>query len=268
MTHLFTKYPLIDRLQVNIPYRMLTDGYLEKFLEYGLNPEIGFDGGALDLVTFSEAEDMARQFHRAGRTTTLHGPFTDLSPGSPDPKILEVSRKRFDQLAALVPAFKPKCVVCHTGYDPKRYWPIREQWMETSLETWEPLAISLKREGTTLVLENVYEKDPSEILPLIDNLKSHDVGFCLDIGHQAAFGAVSLSHWVQIMAPHLRHLHLHDNKGEQDEHLALGSGTIDIEHLFKEMRSSDIHPLAVTLEPHREEDLIPSLEYLSPLWPW
>lgn len=259
---------LTDQLQVNIPYRMLKDGYLEKFLEYQLNPEIGFDAEALDHVTVSEAEAIAKRFHRAGRTITLHGPFMDLSPGSSDRDIRGISRKRFRQLASLVPVFKPGTVVCHTGYDRKRYWPMREQWIENSLETWDPLAATFKREGARLMLENVYEKDPSEILPLIENLNSHDVGFCLDIGHQSAFGSVPLRQWVQSMSRHLQQLHLHDNNGQQDDHWALGLGNINIEQLFSDLDSLEIRPLAVTLEPHREEDLSPSLEYLATIWPW
>jgi sugar phosphate isomerase/epimerase len=258
----------VEQLQVNIPYRMLKEGYLDKFLEYGLNPEIGFDAGALDTVMVSEASAVAKQFHQAGRTITLHGPFMDLSPGSPDPNIQKISRERFDQLASLVPVFKPKTVVCHTGYDHKRYWPMREQWTENSLEIWEPLAATFVREGTRLMLENVYEKTPLEILPLIENLKSHSVGFCLDIGHQAVFSTVSLSKWVQSMSRHLQQLHLHDNNGERDDHWALGLGNINIPQLLKDLSSLKIRPLAVTLEPHREEDLKPSLEYLEPIWPW
>jgi len=260
--------PLIDQLQVNIPYRMLKEGYLEKFLEFGLNPEIGLDAGALDLLTISDAEDIAKQFKWAHRSITLHGPFIDLAPGSPDPDIRKVSRKRFDQLASLVPVFKPITVVCHTGYDHKRYWPMKEQWLENSLKIWEPLAAAFKREGACLMLENVYEETPLEILPLMENLKSHGVGFCLDIGHQAVFGAVPLSQWVHTMAPYLRQLHLHDNDGKQDDHLALGSGNINISGLFEELNTLNIHPLAVTLEPHRGEDLAPSLKYLAPIWPW
>jgi len=260
--------PLTNHVQVNIPYRMLKDGYLDKFLEYQLNPEIGFDVEALDLMTFSEAEGVAKQFHRAGRTITLHGPFMDLSPGSPDPDIREVSRKRFDQLASLVPVFKPLTVVCHTGYDHKRYRAIREQWIENSLQIWEPLAAVFKREGACLMLENVYEKTPLEMLPLMENLKSHGVGFCLDIGHQAVFGSVPLSQWVQSMFRYLQQLHLHDNNGEQDDHWGLGLGNINVQRLFKELDSLGINPLAVTLEPHREEDLRVSLEYLAPIWPW
>ncbi len=268
MKHTSAEKSLTGYVQVNIPYRMLKKGYLDKFLEYGLNPEIGFDAEALDHLTVSVAEAIAKQLHRAGRTITLHGPFMDLSPGSPDPNIQEISRKRFEQLASLVPVFKPRTVVCHTGYDHKRYWPIKEQWIESSLELWEPLAAAMQREGTCLMLENVYEKGPSEILPLIENLKSFGVGFCLDIGHQAVFGTASLRRWVQSMSPHLQQLHLHDNNGQRDDHWALGLGNINIEQLFSDLDSLKIRPLAVTLEPHREEDLSPSLEYLAPIWPW
>jgi len=262
------EHALVKQVQVNIPYRMFKEGYLEKFLEYGLNPEIGFDANALDSMVFSDAESIAKQFHQADRTITLHGPFMDLAPGSPDPDIQRISRNRFDQLSALVPVFKPKCVVCHAGYDRKRYWPMAELWLEKSLEIWDPLAKSIKNEGALLMLENVYEKKPSEILPLIENLKAHDVGFCLDIGHQAVFGSGTLSQWVESMAPHLRQLHLHDNDGKQDDHCALGSGAIDIQGLLKQLHLLNIHPLAVTLEPHTEVDLEPSLTYLAPLWPW
>ena len=268
MNHTSITGHLVKQLQVNIPYRMLKEGYLDKFLEFGLNPEVGFDAEALDHVTVSEAEAIAKQFHRAGRTITLHGPFTDLSPGSPDRDIREVSRKRFEQLASLVPVFKPRTVVCHTGYDRKRYLPMREQWIENSLETWDSLAATFKREGARLMLENVYEKSPSEILPLIESLKSHNVGFCLDIGHQSAFGSVPLRQWVQSMSRHLQQLHLHDNDGQWDDHWGLGLGNINIEQLFSDLDSLKIRPLAVTLEPHREEDLSPSLEYLAPIWPW
>ena len=263
-----TKDDLIKQVQVNVPYRMLKEGYLEKFLEYGLNPEIGFDGAVLDLITASDAERIAGEFHRAGRTITLHAPFMDLSPGSPDPAVQNVCRKRYDQVANLVPLFKPLCMVCHAGYDHRRYRTIREKWVEKSLELWNPLAEGLKKAGTRLMLENVYERDPSEILPLIMNLKPHDVGFCLDIGHHAVFSEAPLSEWVQSMSSHMRQIHLNDNNGDHDTHLALGSGNIDIQGFFRELYSLKIRLLAVTLEPHREEDLQPSLDHLTTVWPW
>ena len=262
------KTDLTDQVQINIPYRMLKNGYLDKFLKYRLNPEIGFDAEALDRISVPEAKAIAEQFHRTNLSITLHGPFMDLTPGSPDPEIRRVSRKRYDQLATLVPLFKPKTVVCHTGYDHKRYGSMKEQWIGKSLETWGPLAARMQHEGTRLMLENVYERNPLEMLPLFENLASHGVGFCLDMGHQAVFGSVSLDRWLQSLSPYLQQLHLHDNMGTHDDHWALGQGNIQFHHLFETLVSLGIHPLAVTLEPHREEDLKPSLECLAPIWPW
>ena len=261
--------PMTDRVQINIPYRMLKEGYLEKFLEYRLNPEIGFDADALEGISVPEAKAIAEQLHQTGLTITFHGPFMDLSPGSPDPEIRKISRKRYDQLAALVPLFKPITVVCHTGYDHKRYRDMREQWLENSLKTWGPLAAGMQREGTRLMLENVYERSPSEMLPLFENLTEHGVGFCLDMGHQAVFGdSVPLNQWLQSLSPHLQQLHLHDNMGARDDHWAPGQGNIRFHHLFETLVALGIRPLAVTLEPHKEEDLEPGLEYLAPIWPW
>ena len=70
------------KVQVNIPFKMLYDTYLGRFLEYELNPEIGIDAAALDRFSRVEFSDMARQLLRRGLTVTIHGPFFDLSPGS------------------------------------------------------------------------------------------------------------------------------------------------------------------------------------------
>lgn len=262
------KNTVAKQVQVNIPYRMLGDGYLQKFLDYGLNPEVGLDASVLDQITPAEAAIVADQFHCAGRTITLHGPFIDLSAGSPDTAIRKVTEKRFQQLAALVPIFKPVSVVCHTGYDHRRYWPIRDQYHKTSLEIWRPLATAVKEAGSRLMLENVYEQDPLEILPVIESLQPLKVGFCLDIGHQGVFGKAPLTEWVAVMSSCLRQLHLHDNMGSQDDHMALGEGKMDIEGLFRQLLSRNIRPVAVTLEPHEESALAPSLDYLERIWPW
>ena len=37
---------IIRKVQVNVPFRMLYDTYLDRFLEHKLNPEIGIDATA------------------------------------------------------------------------------------------------------------------------------------------------------------------------------------------------------------------------------
>jgi hypothetical protein len=38
--------------------------------------------------------------------------------------------------------------------------------------------------------------------------------------------------------------------------------------LFEYLKGRKADPPIVTIEPHREEDLWPSLEYLEKFWPW
>jgi sugar phosphate isomerase/epimerase len=167
------------------------------------------------------------------------------------------------ELASL---YKAKRVIFHAGYDKRRYGTMREFWVEKAVETWSSLAKSLEDAGSILILENVYEDGPEDFLPLFNALKNS--GFCLDTGHQAAFGSTPLDRWVDTLWPYLRQLHLHDNRGENDEHLPMGQGEIDFQTLFKKLILKMKSPPAVTLEPHRESDLWPSLQYLEKVWPW
>ena len=71
---------ILRKIQVNIPFTMLYESYLPQFLEYGLNPEIGFDAAALDRFSMKDFEGVAKQIRTQGLSTTLHAPYLDLSP--------------------------------------------------------------------------------------------------------------------------------------------------------------------------------------------
>jgi len=259
---------IADMVQVNIPFTMLSESYADRFIAYRLNPEIGLDAEALDTYTFSHMQKMAERLRGAGLSITFHAPFMDLSPGSPDSKIRELTRNRLRQVVRLIPVFRPGTVVCHTGYDHRRYHHIRDLWLENSIDMWSQIAGEAKSEGAALMLENVYEQSPDQMTDLLENLVDRGVGFCLDSGHQAVFSKAPLATWITSLGPFLGQLHLHDNHGNLDDHLGLGRGCIDFRRLLElVMASSPVRPV-ITLEPHKEEELWPSLEYLETIWPW
>jgi sugar phosphate isomerase/epimerase len=259
---------IIKKVQINIPFTMLYDTYLQAFIDNGLNPEIGLDAAALDRFSVSDFKAIAWEFHKNSKTVTLHGPFMDLSAGSPDPAIRRVTRQRLDQLLELVPLFNPLSVVCHAGYETNRYSHMKDSWSQNSLELWSWLADCLALHGARLMLENVFEYGPQDMRFLFKNLKNKNVGFCLDAGHANAFGNSRLEAWLNTLGPYLGQLHLHDNRGHKDEHLAMGSGSINFDVLFEYLKNSKNTSPIVTLEPHAEEDLWPTLEYLARNWPW
>jgi len=259
---------LIENVQIHIPFTMLYESYLDHFIENRFNPEIYFNSDALDKYSVADFNTVAEQLHQQGLMITLHSPFWDLSPGSPDPAIRDLTKHRFDQTVQLVPIFKPKTIVCHAGYDWKRYGFMRDLWIENSVETWTWFSEKIKNEGGHLMIENVYEHYPDDILMLLKKLGNENIGFCLDVGHQAVFSRSPIERWIKDLGQYLKQLHLHDNFGEYDDHLALGDGNINFSKLFTSVRHLHNKPITITIEPHEEKDLFPSLEYLEKVWPW
>lgn len=257
-----------DKVQINIPFTMLCESYLDRFIKYKLNPEIGFDAEALDRYSVSDVVPVANELSAHGLVITLHAPFMDLSPGSPDPQVRAITRRRFEQTLRFIRVLKPISFVCHAGYDELRYGYMRDLWIENSLEMWSWLGRRVRDEGSVLMLENVFEHAPEIMKALFDNLGKEEAGFCLDTGHHAAFAHTPLETWVTSLESRIGQLHLNDNNGKKDEHLAIGEGIIDFQGFLEQIKAVRREPPIITLEPHREEDLWPSFEYLEKVWPW
>ena len=255
-------------VQVCVPFTRLREGLLDHFVRHGLHPEIGIDAEALERFSPSDFKEVADPLHRQGLAVTLHAPFVDLSAGSTDPAVRAVTRRRFDELMELVPLFRPRTIVAHAGYDWQRYEYFRRTWLDHSVRFWGEVAERLNRSGSRLMLENVYEHRPAEILELFERLRTGGVGLCLDCGHLTAFGRAPLAEWLEGLGDVIGQLHLHDNGGEKDDHLALGRGLIDFRPLFASLQARRSRPPVVTLEVHRLDDIWESLDYLERLWPW
>jgi sugar phosphate isomerase/epimerase len=80
----------------------------------------------------------------------------------------------------------------------------------------------------------------------------------LDIGHHHVFGKKPLKEWVETLGKKIMELHLHDNNGEEDTHLAIGKGNADFASLFQLIKENGLSPI-ITLEPHEEDTLWQSL---------
>lgn len=262
-----TPVALVERVQVNIPFSLLLQGYLARFLDRGLNPEIGLDAVSLGTHSPETFRRLARTFAKAGRRCTVHGPFQDLSPGALDDLILTASRQRLRQAWRWLPVFRPEAVICHLGYEDRHFRWDRENWLNRAAATYRELGTRAGTYGVRVMLENVYEQDPELIREAIRRINLPNVRVCLDVGHLNAFGGGDFPGWLEILWPTIGHLHLHDNQGTLDDHLALGTGNVPLEFVLTFLAERGRQPL-ITLEPHQENSLTPSLEYLAKIWPW
>jgi len=250
---------ILEKVQVNMPFQMLIDGYLDTIREERINPEIGLDCFVLDRFSRNEFCEVADAIHGAGLTITLHAPFFDLRPGALDPRVREVTRERLRQVFDLAPCFRPKSVVCHAAFDERYYASHEDQWLENSRETVHGFIALAAEMGIQIALENVYETSPRYLSLLLGTFKeSRNICFCFDTGHFNAFSRADLEGWMDALGSRIGQIHLHDNHGSADEHLPVGEGTFPFLRFFELLKKKGASPI-VTLEPHTEEHLWRSL---------
>ena len=245
-------------IHVNVPYRMLSEN-LEFILEKGLNPEIYFNGEALDSYREADLRTIQRALHERGLKTTIHAPFMDLSPGGVDTKIKKATLERLDQTLEVGSLLNPRLIVCHPGYNKWFFDNNVDLWLENSLVTWKGLLRKAEHLDIPLAIENIFEEEPSSLYKLISTVNSPFFNFCFDTGHFHLFSSVSMEDWFISLGSFIKEVHLHDNNKHADDHLPLGDGEIDFPLFFKLIKQYRVNPI-YTIEPHRVEDLERSLE--------
>jgi sugar phosphate isomerase/epimerase len=100
------------------------------------------------------------------------------------------------------------------------------------------------------------------LIRLLNALNLQKVGFCFDTGHMSAYSETNMDDWLKALGPLMKELHLHDNDGIKDDHVAIGAGKIDFELLFEYIEQNSLKPIT-TIEAHKEKWLWQSLEALS-----
>lgn len=247
---------------VNAPWQELKDTYLDFFIKERLQPEISLEG----LHLYDESPDtfkyVADRLHDHDLPCTFHAPFFDLAPGALDPVILEASREKLRRAFQLIPLFRPRSIVCHLQFEENKQGYKYEQWRAAALATWQELIEIAAIHNTPVMLENTYEHNPAAHEDILGRLNHPQAQFCLDVGHLMSFAQSPWQEWLPRLSPWLGQLHLHDNHGKSDEHLAPGRGHFDFSGLFSFLRKNQLRPL-VTLEPHSEDDLWAALDYLE-----
>ncbi len=248
---------------VNAPFTRLTeDDLLRTFIDHKIQPEIGLEGNFLYDTKVDDYENLSRLLKDAGLKCTLHAPFYDLSPGALDRGVRLASLNKLRLAFELIEIFEPVAIVCHVGFENNKHLFKQEEWLENSLATWQELLSIAAKSSTPMMLENTYETEPEPLVKVLKALDSPHARFCLDVGHVLSFAKNSWGDWLPAMSPWLGQLHLHDNKGDMDNHLAIGQGNFDFAGLFSYLNTNNIKPI-ITLEPHQKEGLWQSLAALD-----
>lgn len=187
----------------------------------------------------------------------LHAPFAELTPCAIDPLVREVALRRFRQTLSAAQALGIRRLVFHGGFIPHVYYP--EWYVEQSVLFWREFLRQVPAD-MTLALENVMEPSPETLVSIAAQVDDPRLGLCLDVGHaNTCVSAVPLMDWITPMAPWLRHVHLHNNRGDTDLHDPLDTGDIPMERVIDAALSA-APEATFTIE---NQDALPSLRWLA-----
>jgi len=253
--------PRFRRIHAHVPLPFIIKNRAV-FIEKGINPEIYFNHSSLKRVSRREIEGLAADLAGSGLSVSVHAPFLDLSPGAIDPAFRSLTVQRLKTAISAAAPLRPDTIVLHPGYDPLRFAEHRGAWLKNSLKTWHEVASSAEElPDTLLLIENIFEDEPSTLADLLDALPCPPFGFCFDTGHFQVFSRLPLSRWIDSLGSHLREVHIHDNDGSADSHRPPGRGDFPFDELFN-LIGGQADRILGTIEAHNEHDLNESLAYL------
>ena len=140
--------------------------------------------------------------------------------------------KRALELAEYAPF---RYMVTHMGVSREEY-DLRK--VDAAFSSVEHLRMFARQRGTDLVLENTPNElsTPDRLIEFLRYTHMGDLGFCFDSGHAHMGEGVAAT--FEKMRPKIRTTHIHDNRGEKDEHLFPFEGGIDWRRAIADFRAA------------------------------
>lgn len=255
----------MDRVLISVEHYDDMAAYLPVVQENGLGLELQefADPNALD----NDWRGLVRKYQRAlsdfHGTLTLHGCYIDLVSGSPDKKLVALTRERYQLNIEIGRQLGATAIDFHANYLPLIDQPsYLAGWLDRQVAFWSVLAEESAKHGIMLLLENMWEPDPSIIKHILRRIKSPQLKACLDVGHAGLYSALPLETWISSLGADLVYTHLHNNNGKHDVHLAFEDGVIAFPALLKRLREIPQPPM-FTLEMPNLETIKASLPFLN-----
>lgn len=202
----------------------------------------------------------------------IHGPFWDLPLATWDPMIRRVIHDRMFKALGICEALGSTHMVIHSPYlewdhrNIMHYPNAKEGIFERFRETMMPVVKRAEDVGTTLMLENISDIDPTFRVELAASLTSEALQISVDTGHahyaHGVCGAPPVDHFIKAAGNALQHVHLQDADGYADRHWALGEGTIRWQSVFRAIEQLSSKPRLI-IEVYGDQSVERSITYLQ-----
>jgi sugar phosphate isomerase/epimerase len=196
---------------------------------------------------------------------SVHAPYADTNLSADDDLIREWILKRIRASIRFASELEARCLVLHPGWTTATDRFMKGRAWELNLRSVRWLYRYAEEYGVSMLMENVPEPTPYILISTHDfelfySEMEYDIGMVLDVGHANLHDETIL--FMERLAPRIKHIHVSDNMGKTDQHLPIGSGSIDWRRIIKKIKGIGFKGWLV-IESYWEIEK--SLEYLTKL---
>ena len=236
-------------------------------LEYGLEDTLEFIEGLgleyAELVHQFPFENInAEMLESFNLKYSIHSPFMDVNIAALQDKSRSNSIKQIKDSIDLANKIDAETVVVHPGLAPylaNKYF--LDKVYEFSNESIKELGEYGKDLGVSTAIENMPTFEGmiyQNLEKLHDTLISYDMAMTLDIGHANHAGYSPDAMYFSS----IKHIHAHDNFGDDDAHLALGEGSIDFKGIINDLKKNNYDGIYI-IEVNDFDSIKKSYEYIK-----
>ncbi|MCR4648755.1 MAG: sugar phosphate isomerase/epimerase [Lachnospiraceae bacterium] len=240
---------------------------IDEYLELAKKHNLGFEFNDFFSPTMlsddeacSERINLYKKFDLPDLLTS-HGDFFDVYVFSNDDEIAEISKKRIYQSMEVAKSIGAGKVVFHTNINSAIAKDVYfERWVESNESCFRDVCSDYPE--ITVLMENMFDYDSRALYELSKKMEDvENFGICLDYAH-AFLSKEKPGEWVLKLKKYIKHVHINDNDGEFDLHLAVGSGKIDWDE-FKKYRDEYFPDATILIEVNGIEKIKDSIKYLG-----
>jgi sugar phosphate isomerase/epimerase len=163
---------------------------------------------------------------------SVHAPLSDINIASFSDRVREASLADVLETVRISGELGIRCVTVHPGLVSPTSSLDLDRVRSLVREAAHVLSKASVEHGVPVAIENMPTikwlifREPEEVLKAIEGT---ELGICFDAGH--AHTARNTDAWLELQDRFVN-IHLHDNRGERDEHLVLGEGTVPFEKVL------------------------------------
>ncbi len=260
-------YPPPMTLQMSKLYiQPLYHAALPEFVTYaetnGYNLEVATFGyqNVYDTDWNQVLREHQNQLKKFKGQLSMHGVYEDVAIHSNDPKIAATSKERIHESIRIAQALNAKKIVFHGAANPLilNEW-YGKNWIEKNAAFWPTI---LDQYSGTVLLENIWEPNPTIFRTLLDQVASPRLKICFDVAHANVYSKVPIETWLTTLNQDIVYMHFSDNNNQTDQHAAIGSGQINWQNLTNLITKYNLAP-DIVLEECTMERTQTSITYMK-----